>query len=110
VKDELEFYRSPTYRRIQVAGRRIILLKGGTAMNDHVYAKEIEALGMTRSQRRHWESKGILRPVRKGRWRLYSPVDVEKVRKMLWLLKRGMTLDGAARMEGKLPEETVVRI
>ena len=79
-------------------------------MKDRVYAKHLEALGMTRSQRRHWEKRGFLQPVQKGRWRLYSKDDVEKARRMLWLLGRGMTLEGAARMEGKLSRRTLAKI
>ena len=63
-----------------------------------------ERTGVTRARLKYWETMGIVAPSREEHhtrtWRIYSTADADKIRRLLWLLKNGMTLSGAI---SKLP-------
>ena len=71
-------------------------------MADHLSSGQIQTqLGVSRPRLRDWESKGIISPIRIQRntriWREYPPEEVERVKGILTLLERGLTLQGALR-------------
>jgi DNA-binding transcriptional MerR regulator len=68
-------------------------------------SKTLQQLGVSRSRLRYWEQKGLLKPVRRQNsrdWRRYSDDDVLTIKRMLHLLRLGLTLDGAVRNLPKL--------
>jgi DNA-binding transcriptional MerR regulator len=72
--------------------------------------KHLLALGITRSQARHWERRGCLKPVRQGRgWRRYSEEEFQRVRRIHCLTGKGLRPDAAARYEAKWAQREAER-
>jgi len=69
----------------------------------------LKALPINRSRLRRWERMAVIHPTmeRRGRrfWRYFPQDQVDRLRRLLWLLEQGLCLVSAVR---KLPEAEVL--
>jgi MerR family glutamine synthetase transcriptional repressor len=82
----------------------VAMAEGGTGMPVYPIGVVEKLTGLTGRQIRYYEATGLVIPARtKGKQRLYSPEDVERLLRVKELLSQGLNIEGVRAVLGKLP-------
>ncbi|MCZ7645947.1 MAG: helix-turn-helix domain-containing protein [Planctomycetota bacterium] len=67
----------------------------------------LKRISITRARLRYWVATGIVSPTIVGHgtraWQCFTPEDVEHLRRVKWLLDKGLTLRAAAKNAHRVP-------